>query len=240
VNGYVQGTWAEAGNNSNWIQWVVSPSASRPNTLFANNPFLSTATQTALGASITCGTPAAAGWRCLPPPAISPQTQSAPPAPPTTPFFSAPSYIWNKVGGEDAESTNRLYITDALQRNVNAEMGLTGSLGAFDWDVFYSHGQSRLKVINPNNTDNGRYLASLDAVIAPPGTIVNGVNVSGTVVCWVSTQTDFASLYPGCVPTNIVDPNGPSVASYNYLRRSTSWTLRQKLDDVRTSIGGGL
>ena len=92
--------------------------------------------------------------------------------------------------------------TESDQRNANFETGLTGSLGLFDWDVFYSHGQSRLKVTNPNNTDNGRYLASLDAVIAPPGTTVNGVNVSGTVVCWVSTQPQFG-LYPGCVPTNI-------------------------------------
>jgi outer membrane receptor protein involved in Fe transport len=133
-----------------------------------------------------------------------------------------------------------MYITDARQRNVNFETGLTGSLGNFDWDVFYGHGEARLRVVNPNNTDNAKYLASLDAVIAPPGTIVNGVNVSGTVVCWVSTQPQFASLYPGCVPTNIVDPNGPSVSSYNYLRQSTQWTLRQKLDNVGASIGGGL
>jgi iron complex outermembrane receptor protein len=240
VNGYAQATLAEAGNESNWIQWVVSPSASRPNTLFANNPFLAPATQEQLGANVVC-TPGMTEWRCLPSPApTSPQTESTPPPPPTTPFFSAPSYIWNKVGGEDAESTNRLYITDSLQRNMNFETGLTGSLGAFDWDVFYSHGQSRLKVVNPNNTDNARYLASLDAVIAPPNTIVNGVNLSGTVVCWVTTQPEFAALYPDCVPTNIVDPNGPSVASYNYLRRSTSWTLRQKLDNVGASIGGGL
>ena len=59
MNGYVQATWAQAGNESNWIQWVVSPSASRPNTLFANNPFLAQATQQQLGANITCGTPAA-------------------------------------------------------------------------------------------------------------------------------------------------------------------------------------
>ncbi len=86
------------------------------------------------------------GWRCLPAaPATSPQTGSTPPTPPTTPFFSAPSYIWNKIGGEDVGSTDRLYITDALQRNLNVETGLTGSLGAFDWDAFYSHGQSRLR-----------------------------------------------------------------------------------------------
>lgn len=133
INGYVQATWAEAGNQSNWINWVVSASANRPNTLFADNPFLSPTTQQQLGASIVCGTPAATGRRCLPAqPATSPQTGSTPPAPPTTPYFSAPSYIWNKVGGEDVGSSDRLYRTEALQRNINAEAGLTGSLGNFD------------------------------------------------------------------------------------------------------------
>jgi len=241
VNAYVQATWAEAGNTSNWINWVVSPSASRPNTLFADNPFLAAATQQQLGASIVCGTPAATGWRCLPAvPATSPQTGTTPPPPPTTPYFSAPSYIWNKVGGEEVGRTNRLYRTESRQRNVNAELGITGSLGKLRWDVFYSHGESRLKVTNPNNTDNAKYLASLDAVIAPPGTTVNGVNVSGTVVCWVTTQPQYASLYPGCVPTNITDPNGPSLGSYNYLRQSTSWVLTQKLDNIGGSIGGDI
>ena len=241
VNAYVQGSWAEAGNKSNWINWVVSPSASRPNTLFANNPFLNPATQAQLGAGIVCGTPAAVGWRCLPAaPATSPQTNSTPPAPPTTPIFSAPSYIWNKVGGEDVDKTNRLYRTISRQRNMNVEAGATGTLAGLHWDVFYNHGESRLTVTNPNNTDNAKYLASLDAVIAPPGTIVNGVNVSGTVVCWVTTQPQYANLYPGCVPTNITDPNGPSVASFNYLKQSTSWTLTQKLDNLGASIGGGL
>jgi iron complex outermembrane receptor protein len=241
VNAYIQGSWAESGNNSNWITWVVSPSASRPNTLFANNPFLAAATQQQLGASIVCGTPAATGWRCLPAvPATSPQTGTTPPPPPTTPYFSAPSYIWNKVNGEDSRDTNRLYRTEALQRNINMELGFTGSLGGFKWDAFYSHGESRLRVTNPNNTDNAKYLASLDAVIAPPGTMVNGTNVGGTIVCWVTTQPQFAGLYPGCVPTNITDPNGPSLGAYNYLKVSTSWVLTQKMDDIGGSIGGDI
>ena len=66
VNFYLQGSWGESANTSNWINWVVSPSASRPNTLFANNPFLDPVTQQQLGASVVCGTPAATGWRCLP------------------------------------------------------------------------------------------------------------------------------------------------------------------------------
>ena len=241
VNAYIQGSWAESGNKSNWITWVVSPSASRPNTLFATNPFLAATTQQQLGASIVCGTPAATGWRCLPAaPAVSPQTGTTPPPPPNTPYFSAPSYIWNKVAGEDSRDTNRLYRTEALQRNINMELGFTGSLGRFKWDAFYSHGESRLKVTNPNNTDNAKYLASLDAVIAPPGTTVNGVNVAGTIVCWVTTQPQFAGLYPGCVPTNITDPNGPSLGAYNYLKVSTSWVLTQKMDNIGGSIGGDI
>jgi iron complex outermembrane receptor protein len=64
------------------------------------------------------------------------------------------------------------------------------------------------------------------------------VNDNGTIKCWVSTQPQFASLYPGCVPINVTSPNGPSADAYNYLRTSTAWTLTQKLDDVGLSIGG--
>lgn len=232
INAYVQASWAEAGNTSNWINWVVSPSASRPNTLFANNPFLDPVTQQQLGAGIVCGTPAATGWRCLPAsPATSPQTGTTPPPPPTTPFFSAPSWIWNNVDGEDAGETDRMYLTIAKQQLLNFEVGLSGELlERFNWEVYYTHGRSRNRVRNPNNTDNARYLASLDAVVGP----------NGTIVCWVSTQPQFADLYPGCVPTNITDPRGPSLASFNYLRRETSWTLTQELDDISASIGGDL
>src|SRR6185312_7814648 len=99
-------------------------------------------------------------------------TGSMPPPPPTTPYFSAPSYIWNSVDGEGVGGTDRMYLTEGRQRNRNVEAGLSGSLGAFEWDAFYSHGESVNRVVNPNNTDNGKYLASLDAVIAPTGTTV--------------------------------------------------------------------
>jgi len=245
VKGYAQVTWAEAGNNSNWLNQVVSTSAGRPSTLFANNPFLTPATQTLLGAGITCPT---AGWRCLPAtPPTSAANGTTPAAPPAVPYFSAPSYIWNNIGGEPAINSGRIYKTQALQKNINSEVGLTGSFGGLDWDAYYSHGDSRLTVTNPNNTSNQKYLASLDAVIAPTGTLAidpntgfRNVNVSGQIVCWVTTQTAYRDLYPGCVPTNIVDPKGPSAASYDYLRQRTSWTLRQKLDNVGASIGGGL
>lgn len=233
VNAYVQASWAMSSNISNWVNWIVSPGAGRPDTFFANNPFLSPAAQQQLGAGVACGTPAATGWRCLPAaPAVSPQTGTTPaaPGPNSVPYFSLGSYVWNKIDGEAAGPTDRMYLTDARQRNRTFEVGFTGTLGGLDWDVFYNHGESTNKVINPNNTDNARYLASLDAVAGP----------NGSVVCWVSTQTAYASLYPGCVPTNVFDPSGPSLTSFNYLRATTFWSLRQKLDNFGASIGGGL
>jgi iron complex outermembrane recepter protein len=231
TNWYVQGSWAQAETEADWTMWVVSAAANRPNTLFADNPYLTPATQALLGSNIVCGTPGAAGRRCLPAvPGTSPQTNSTPPPPPTTPYFSAPSYTWQRVGGQEAnESPNRLYRTLGDQQAWSVRTGATGELGNFKWDVYANHGVSELNVENPNNTDNGRYLAALDAV-----------NDGGTIRCWVSTQPQFASLYPGCVPLNITDPDGPSVEAYEYLRRSTEWTLTQELDNVGFSIGGGL
>jgi iron complex outermembrane receptor protein len=228
ANWYVQGSWAEAENASDWIQWVVSPNNGRPNTLFANNPYLTTASQNSLGAGITCP---AAGWRCLPAaPPTSPQTGSTPPAPPNVPIFALPSYTWNQVDGKPANGDpDRLYRTLGDQKSWSAETGVTGELGAFSWDVYFNHGVSDLTVTNPNNTDNAKYLASLDAVMS-----------GGNIVCWVSTQPQFASLYPGCVPTNITSTSGPSSASYEYLRQKTSWNLVQEMNDVGASIHGGL
>ena len=238
TNVYVQASAAESEDFSRWITWVVSGAATRPNAIFANNPFLTAQTQADLGANVVCGTPAAAGWRCLPavPPAGSNGT--TPPPPPSVPYFSAPSYIWSHVNGVDAPQN--LYETQSLNRNLDVEAGATGSFDGFAWDAYYNHGESRLKVLNPNNTDNQKYWAALDAVVAPAGTKVNGQDVSGSIVCWVTTQPQYASLYPGCVPANITDPGGPSQAAYDYLRTPTWWVLTQKVDDVGGSIHGGL
>ena len=51
-----------------------------------------------------------------------------------------------------------------MQKQWNAETGITGELGGFAWEVFFNHSTSELSVTNPNNTDNAKYLASLDAV----------------------------------------------------------------------------
>jgi iron complex outermembrane receptor protein len=244
VNAYVQGSWSMATNVSNWVNATVSASANRPNTLFADNPFLAPATQAQLGAGLTCPAAGALGWRCLPttPPTAANGTQ--PPAPPTTPYFSVPSYTWQNLDGERAGPKGLIYRTDASDRSRTIEAGLTGKLGNFTWDAFYSFGETINKVRNPNNTDNAKYLAALDAVIAPPGTTisVNGVttNLSGSIVCWVTTQPQYRDLYPGCVPLDITNPGGPSLAAFNYLHSETVWSLEQHMHNVGGSIGGGL
>lgn len=251
VHGYAQLGLSQAGNTSDWVNTVVSSSGSgRPKYISANNPYLSAAAQAQLGASLDCGTTGIPGYICMPatPPTAVDRINydgtvvhgSTPPPPPTTPILAVPSYIWNKVGGTDAGAQGRVYKTVSKQQDINFETGLRGTLAQFDWDVYASASSSHLTVSNPNNQRNDRYLASLDAVIAPTGTKINGVDVSGTIVCWVSTQSAYSALYPGCVPTNIVDPNGPSAASYDYLRQETHWTLTQTMQNFGASIGGGL
>jgi hypothetical protein len=207
ANWYVQGSWAQAENASDWIQWVVSPSGGRPNSIFSNNPYISPATQVLLGSGIEC-TAGATDRLCLPAvPATSP-TNSTPPPPPAgagnVPFLRVPSYTFNVVDGQPADgSPNRLYRTIGDQKQWNAETGVTGSFGDWNWDVYYNHNNSELTVTNPNNTDNAKYLAAQDAVLD-----------GGTIRCWVSTQPQFADLYPGCVPINVVSPGGVTTEAY--------------------------
>ena len=40
---YVQASWAESGDFSNWTPLAVSSAGTRPNTFFTNNPYLSAA-----------------------------------------------------------------------------------------------------------------------------------------------------------------------------------------------------
>ena len=236
TNWYVQGSWAQAENASDWIQWVVSPNNGRPNTLFANNPYLTPATQALLGANIVCGTPAATGWRCLPAvPPTSPQTGSTPPPPPNVPIFSdAVATSGTRSTGYPSmaarASPNRLYRTLGDQKQWNAETGVTGELGGFAWEVFYNHSTSELTVTNPNNTDNAKYLASLDAVSDARHHQVLGHDPAA--VCQLFIPAAFRRTSP--------TPGGISAASYDYLRVKTSWNLTQDLDNVGASIGGGL
>ncbi|MDB5733987.1 MAG: TonB-dependent receptor [Alphaproteobacteria bacterium] len=239
ITGYVQASWAESGNYANWSPVTVSSSNNRASYFFANNPYLSTATAAQLQTTGTIFTAA---------PVVDSRNGSAPPdfaGRTTTPIFSAAGYQFNKIGGTDARSQGRIYNTIGTTRNIDVEAGLNGNLSGdflhnWAWDTYFSHAENRTTVKNPHNTNNAKFLAAEDAVVAPAGTKVNGVDISGTVACWVTTQAAYASLYPGCQPINAFDPNGPSAASFDYMSQMTFWTLSQNLNNVGGTIHGGV
>jgi len=247
LNFYVQGGWSDAYDYSKWTPLVVSSAGSRPNAFFTNNPFLSPATQTALTAAAT------AAGNFLPVPPVS-YTQlvgnitSTPPAVAAgTPYFQDPHYV-NMIDGKGAGLGDNIYATKQTARNLSLTTGLTGKLASFNWEAYFSHQDSRVHELTPQNTNNARYMAAQDAVIAPAGTKVAQVgsttgattDVSGTIQCWVTTQPAFAPLYPGCVPINLFDPRGPSQDAFNYIKGQTMWALEQQLDNIGGSISGGL
>jgi outer membrane receptor protein involved in Fe transport len=117
-------------------------------------------------------------------------------------------------------------------RNVNlyrtASAGLDGTLwNRFDWDLYYSHAESRQDVTNYRNPNNQRWYASEDAV----------VNSAGQVACYVST-TQYASLYPGCVPMNPFGPTAMSKDAYNYISSDTRFIMTNIMDNVSGSVSG--
>ena len=238
INAYIQAGWSEAADYSKWTPLLVSSAGSRPNTFFTTNAYLSAANQAALTAAAT-----AAGNFVPAPILFTPPTGGAasiaPAVAPNTPYFSDAHYI-NYVDGQHASRANDVYTTKGLDRNLSLTTGLTGKLASFDWDFFYSHQESRLTVSDPQNTNNAKYMAAQDAVIAPTGTKVNGVDVSGTVQCWDETQPQFAALYAGCVPINVFSSSGISQAAFNYVQQDTFWVLTQKLDNIGGSISGSL
>lgn len=239
INAYVQASWSESGDYSRWAPMVVSSAGSRPNRFFTDNPYLSPQAQTALTAAAT------AAKNFVPAPVLftpaSGTPSIAPTVAPNTPIFSAASYVPQTVDGRNAADGGNVYITKGVARNLSLATGLTGKLSGFDWSLYYSHQESRVTVNDPTNTNNARYLAAQDAVIAPAGTTVNGVSVAGTIQCWTTTQAQFASLYPGCVPMNLFDPTrGISQDAFNYVKADTFWVLTQKLDNISASISGPL
>jgi outer membrane receptor protein involved in Fe transport len=239
LNFFIEGMWSEAADYSKWTPLTVSSAGSRPNSFFTNNAYLSAQQQQLLTAAAT-----AAGNFVAAPKAftqiVGNITSIAPAVAPNTPFFTDAHYI-NKIDGQHTRDADNIYATKGLDRNLSFTAGLSGKFSGFSWDAYYSHQESRLTVVDPQNTNNAKWMAAQDAVVAPLGLKVNGVDVGGTVQCWVTTQAAFQPLYPGCVPVNVFDTNnGISQDAFNYIKQSTSWILTQKLDNIGGSISGGL
>ncbi len=127
----------------------------------------------------------------------------------------------------DDELSRRLamkYRTAALA--VTA--GLEGTaFGAFHWDAYYTHGDTRTELSTPGNVNAERFYAAIDAVRDPAG---------GAIVCRATLVTPGA--FPGCVPLNLFGPSAPSTDAIAYVEGTTSWTARNTLDDFGANVSG--
>ncbi len=113
--------------------------------------------------------------------------------------------------------------------------GLNGTFGGDrNWDVTYTHGETRTQLTTRNNVNTARFYAALDAVKDP---------ATGNIVCNVSLTAPGA--FPGCVPLNpfgqsssIVNGSNASQAALDYVGATTWWVAHNGLDDVNANVTG--
>ncbi len=108
------------------------------------------------------------------------------------------------------------------------QAGLEGRMGNFNWELAYSHSESRQKVATVHNMSFGRLYAALDAVQAPNGQIVCNVTLTNP------------GLYPGCVPMNPFGEKTITKEMQDYVLQDTYFRLKNTMDDLTGSISGDL
>ncbi|AEG48674.1 TonB-dependent receptor [Sphingobium chlorophenolicum L-1] len=114
-----------------------------------------------------------------------------------------------------------------------ATTGLSGKFSDFNWQVTYSHGDSKHSMDNVGLYDNRKLYAALDAVRDP---------VSGQVTCRVLLDPAYASQYAGCKPMDVMhgDPSRSTPEGYAYATGTSSYRARFKQDAIAANISGSL
>jgi iron complex outermembrane receptor protein len=119
--------------------------------------------------------------------------------------------------------------THAWDSDLSATFGLKGKVlnDVYSWNLAYNHGQGLNHIESDNSINTSHFYAALDAVKDP----------SGNIVCNVSL-TSSASLYPGCVPLNLLGQGNESAAALAYIMQNTAYTIINKTDDLSGSLSG--
>ena len=119
--------------------------------------------------------------------------------------------------------------TNQWDSDLSGTFGLKGKVwdDRFNWNASYTYGQGITHVETDNNINTSNYYAALDAVPGP----------NGAPVCYVST-TQYASLYPGCMPLNTLGQGNESAAALAYIMQNTAYSVINKTDDLQASISG--
>lgn len=127
--------------------------------------------------------------------------------------------IFDQAGrfGAEPESRQLIFTT-----------GLSGKLGAYDWNLAYTRGQTRLTTVLLNNVNNQKLSAALDAV----------TGAGGTAVCYAATQAATAAAYANCAPLNLFGPTSASASAIDYILDDTTYVGRTNQDDIVADISG--
>ncbi|MDP3676815.1 MAG: TonB-dependent receptor [Novosphingobium sp.] len=141
-----------------------------------------------------------------------------------------PVFLYSRVFDDPAH----LLGVRAESENWMGSAGLTGKLGAFDWNVHYQHSVSETKNTQVNNILMGNMLASLDAV--DRGLFAGGA-ANGQIVCRVTLTNP--TVYPGCVPLNGFGASPASqAAALDYITGDNFNIPEFTMDTVSASVSG--
>ncbi len=145
---HLQGSAAESYTTGMHFNQKTTPGVGQADLFYKNNPFLTAATQTALGNNGTNALQTSA--------TVQPQNT-----------FQLGEFI-NDLG---PQYVNRDSNTD---QTISIQAGLDGSLmgDRFAWNLFYTHAENRLKVTLFNNQDFQHLYAAEDAVLNSSGQAV--------------------------------------------------------------------
>jgi outer membrane receptor protein involved in Fe transport len=118
-------------------------------------------------------------------------------------------------------------LQESFQKATIFVSGVKGTIAdKYDWNVGYSHGDTKLNSSHYGNFNNQRYYAGLDAVR----------NSAGQIVCRITITNP--GLLDDCIPFNVFGNGSPSKAAYDYISQSADWAVRQKMDIVNANISG--
>lgn len=137
--------------------------------------------------------------------------------------------FFDYIQGASALSQQRLFQSYSDNRYLQTNLGIDGKAGRFNWGLFYTFGYNWQKGSVPNNANVEKQLAAQDAVL----------NGQGQVVCHVST-TQYANLYPGCVPLNPFGPDTITREAFDYITDYTFFVAKNTMHDFGGSVSGDL
>ncbi|MDA5194998.1 TonB-dependent receptor [Govanella unica] len=111
--------------------------------------------------------------------------------------------------------TGTYYLRNKTVRGV---LGLEGEIGGWNWDAYYTHGDTKNSRAGRNIRNNEHYAFAVDATTDP---------LTGAAVC-----RNVGARAAGCIPLNIFGDGAPSPQSIGYVTGDTSWRVGHLTQDA--------